>query len=516
VYVAAINDDVPVGQAALISRLSLAVPPSATTSVVGPGARRTIVHDGRTVEKYAYGYMPDDSLTGHLRFALRYEPIDLGVLSAAFGMPDFAREIAAWVRVEPTGAYSRRAWFLYEWLTGKAMELPDAVGVGYVDALDPKKHVTAKGIPSRRHRVTDNILGAPGFAPMVRRTPRLQAFQAEALDAEARSIIDGCDPVTLARAVNYLYTKETASSFAIEREVASATRAERFVAALRAARSFEPTDLKSLVALQNIIVDPRYTAHGFRDFQNFIGETIGGYREIVHFICPRPQDVGPLMADWAQMTRRIKGTADPVVSAALASFAFVFIHPFEDGNGRIHRFLIHHVLSATGFTPPDALFPVSAAIVRDQRSYDVALETFSRSIMPFIEWSWTPKKEILVENDTAALYRYFDATSLAEFLYAKVAETIRKDLREELDFMSLYDGALAAARDIIDMPDRRASLLVRLCLQNGGCLSKAKRGLFPEITDAEIVAIQDAIVAMMSEQVGGTKTAEDKSKLYGR
>jgi len=46
---------------------------------------------------------------------------------------------------------------------------------------------------------------------------------------------------------------------------------------------------------------------------------------------------------------------------------FVLIHPFEDGNGRIHRFLIHHVLARRGFTPQGLLFPVSAVMLHDRR-----------------------------------------------------------------------------------------------------------------------------------------------------
>jgi Fic/DOC family len=502
------HKNVPVGQAALIVKLGLRVPTPSVTSTVGPGTRKTVVEDGRTVEKYTLSYMPEDGLIGHLRFALKYEPVDLGVLSAAFKTANAARDIKAWVKTEPTGAYARRAWFLYEWLTGKLLELPDAGTVAYADALDTKFHVTAKGIPSRRHKVTDNIPGCPSFAPMVRRTPRLEAFRAEALDAEARAIVAGCDPEILTRAVNYLYTKETKSSFAIEHEVATGQRAERFVAALRSAKSFEQTDPQSLVALQNVIVDPRYAAHAFRDFQNFIGETVGGYREVVHFICPRPEDVEPLMSAWAQMAKRLQGATDPVATAALVAFGFVFIHPFEDGNGRIHRFLVHQVLSAEGFTPADLLFPISAAIVRDRRSYDVALEAFSKSILPFIDWHWTATKKIEVENDTANLYRYFDATPLVEFLYAKVAETIRKDLKEELDFVAIYDGALTAVRDIIDMPDRRASLFVRLCLQNGGRLSKAKRAEFKELTDTELASLQFAIQDVMAESTIGTRPDE--------
>ncbi len=484
------------------------MPRPAVTSTVGPGIRRTVIDYGRTSEHYTSAYRPEDSLAGHLRFALRYEPTDLAVLAATFATQDAARAIEAWVKSEPTGTYARRAWFLYEWLTGQTLDIPDAGTGNYVDALDPALHITAKGIQSRRHRVRDNILGRPGFAPMVRRTPRLTAFQGENLAAEAHATIANTDPTILARAVSYLYTKETKSSFEIEHEKATGQRAERFVAALRAAGSFDPTEPRSLVELQNVIVDRRYAAKGFRDFQNFVGETAGDYREIVHFICPRPDDVSPLMSAWADMVRRLEnGATDPVVAAALIAFGFVFIHPFEDGNGRIHRFLIHQVLSQEGFTPDDVPFPVSAAIVRDLKSYDAVLGTFSSSIQPFIDWHFTADQKMIVDNETDRLYRYFDATAFAEYLYGKLAETIRKDLKEELDFVAVYDAALSGVRDIIDMPDRRASLLVRLCLQNGGRLAKGKRDLFTEITDDELAALQQSIQAAMARL--GSATPQD-------
>jgi hypothetical protein len=64
---------------------------------------------------------------------------------------------------------------------------------------------------------------------------------------------------------------------------------DRFVAALKAAPGFK-ANKESLVRMQGDIVDPRYAAKDWRDFQNFVGETVRGYREEVHFIGPRPQD----------------------------------------------------------------------------------------------------------------------------------------------------------------------------------------------------------------------------------
>ena len=129
---------------------------------------------------------------------------------------------------------------------------------------------------------------------------------------------------------------------------------------------------------------------------------------------------------------RLEGSEiDPVLAAALIAFAFVFIHPFGDGNGRIHRYLIHHTLDRTGFTPPGILFPVSASIARSQGAYDAALERFSRAIAPYLDWAWQAGGSeegpaITVRNRTGHLYRYFDATPQVEYLYGCVIDTVRR------------------------------------------------------------------------------------------
>lgn len=489
----------PVGYEWLRRQLSLAVPAPVVESYVVQGARRTAVHDDRTLEFYPRQYAIESTVTAHLRFALRYEPVDIGILVATYKAMDL-HELESWVRAEPTGAYSRRAWFLYELLTGKTLDLEDAKTGNYVEALDPERHIVADRRNSARHRVIDNLLGGPALCPMVRRTPRLTERMGIHIDQEARELIESYDPVVLTRAVNYLYTKETRSSFAIEGETPSATRAERFVAALKAASAFIPSK-QSLIRLQGEIVDPRYAAEDWRTFQNFVGETVGGYREEVHFICPRPQDVPQLMDGWISMTERLVNSGvDPVIAAAVSSFAFVFIHPFVDGNGRIHRFLMHHILAKRDYSPDGVIFPVSAAILRDRRSYDRVLEAFSKPLSDFISWHWTQEQEIVVTNDTSDLYRYFDATSFAEYFYDRVADTVHRDLKEELGFVAVFDRAFNAVREIVDMPDRRASLFVRLCMQNGGRIAVGKRTQFPELTDSEVEQLQTQVQEAMAAE----------------
>ncbi len=121
------------------------------------------------------------------------------------------------------------------------------------------------------------------------------------------------------------------------------------------------------------------------------------------------------------------------------------------------------------------------------------LEKFSKPLLSLIDWRLNDKQEMTVKGETSDLYRYFDATAQTEYLYDRVEETIRKDLAEELDFIGLYDRAYKAAREVVDMPNKRLSLFVRLVMQNNGQLAKARRKVFSELSDEEIKSMEIAI-----------------------
>jgi hypothetical protein len=494
------------GYSALMQELKLAVPEPCVESRIKGAVRRSEVHADRAIETYPKKQGHAGDLRAHLLFALKYEPTDLRILVAAFKQLG-PEPIRKWVLDEPTGAYARKAWFLYEAFLGQQLDLPNAKKGAYTDVLDAKRHIVGARKTSSRHRVWNNLLGVPGFCPTVRRTQKLVGRMNQALDKEVASLTKAVDPDILRRAISYLYTKETKSTFEIENEHPSPQRQERFVVALLDAGKFDLSDKAALIGLQNKIVDPRYAAKDWRDFQNYVGETAGNFREIVHLICPKPEDVPTLMQALSECSRRTLSDAiDPVVAAAVTSFGFVFIHPFEDGNGRIHRFLIHSVLAKTDFNPEGMIFPISVAIVRNMGAYDVALERFSKSLLALIDWRLNDKQELIIQGDTADHYRYFDATPQAEYLYDRVDETIHKDLVEELDFLGLYDRAYKAARDIVDMPNKKLSLFVRLCMQNNGWLAKSRRKTFAELTDKEIKVMEHAIRSARRAQEQGKRT----------
>ena len=483
---------VPAGLAWLIQHFGLKLPDPAVRSEIVAGARRTVIQNGRVLEQYPKTYAPS-GIFGNLRFALRYEPLDMRAWNALLHALD-RNALQAWVREDPTGRYARRAWYLFESLTGSTLDVPEVPPTGYVDLADSRLQITGPVVKIRRQRVNLNLIGDTRYCVLIRRTEQLQRAIGEGLGEQARRVVESCDPSLLARAVHYLFTRETKSSFAIEGEAPSSARAERFVIALTNAAEFETGQPDAFVRLQNTIVDRRYAESGWRATQNYVGQTRSDYSEHVHFVCPKPEDVPDLMSGWMRMTAQMQGNeVDAVCAAAAVAFGFVFIHPFDDGNGRIHRFLVHHILARRGFTPHNLVFPVSTVMLRDRRSYDQALEKFSSPLMPFIDWTVDPDGRMTVKNPTVDLYRFWDATWVAEYLYAVIAETIRRDLAEEIRFLSTFDAAVARTMDIVDMPDRRASLLVRLILQNQGTLSKNKRPDFVELSDAELASIEAAV-----------------------
>ena len=140
-----------------------------------------------------------------------------------------------------------------------------------------------------------------------------------------------------------------------------------------------------LIEIQKEIIDPRFLLNDYRDFQNYIGEEPALGEMIVHFIPPKPEDITDLMDGLlACSSNMFSSNISAVIIATVLSFGFVFLHPFWDGNGRLHRFLIHYTLHKCGFSPKGIVFPVSAVILRELTQYDNTLEYFSKPLLELI------------------------------------------------------------------------------------------------------------------------------------
>ncbi len=329
---------------------------------------------------------------------------------------------------------------------------------------------------------------------MIRRTEKLKKLDSIDLRTRCEEVVTMYSPTLLRRALNYFYNKETKSSYAIENIKPNTSRTEKFIALLSLAEKEDFCSKEKLIELQNYIVDPRFRDTDYRINQNYIGQTIHFEREMIHYICPKPSDLLSLMSGFIDSHKRMKtGNISPVIHAAIISYGFVFLHPFEDGNGRIHRFLIHNMLSILNSIPSGLMFPVSAVMLKNPIEYDASLEAFSRPLLQLIDYKLNEMGQMTVENETACWYQYIDLTPQAEALYEFINTTIEEELVEELRYLDSYDKIKKAIQDIIDMPDHLIDLFIHLCAQNNGRLSHRKRiSHFSFLTDQELAAMEKA------------------------
>jgi Fic family protein len=335
---------------------------------------------------------------------------------------------------------------------------------------------------------------------MVFRTDRLRELMDLDLRHRAQAVIEDVPGDVLARCAAFLLLKDSRASYAIEGEGSSGDRIQRWARALGEAGS-RPLDLEELFRLQEIVIgDFRFVKKGLRTEGGFVGEHDRHTGQpIPEHVSARPQDLPELIQGLITFERGPGQELDPIVSAAALAFGLIYIHPFEDGNGRIHRYLVHHVLTERGFNPPGVVFPVSAVLLERIDEYRRVLQDYSARLLPVVQWEPTELGNVRVQNDTTDFYRFFDATPHAEFLYDCVRQTIEKELPEETTFLRLYDEFRSRVETMLDMPESTLNLLFRFLRQNQGRLSqRARTREFKDLTEEEVRRIE----AIYSELFG--------------
>lgn len=258
------------GWAALTHTLAISAPvrwPSCVSEQYVGGSRREegawVIFDKR--------YWPGETFADHLTFAIRHVYMDLLILKRVFEAVPQA-EVEAFVRAEPAATPVRRAWYLYETLTGRTLDADDAARGVAVDVLDPRLYFTGKLRPSRRHRVKDNLLGVGRFCPIIRRTACLTEFIELDLAARARENVGRTGAHLVARAASFLLLADSRASFEIEGERPPRNRLERWGrAVLQAGRN--PLTLDEIIRLQRVLLeDTRFVRPGLRPDGVFLGD----------------------------------------------------------------------------------------------------------------------------------------------------------------------------------------------------------------------------------------------------
>jgi hypothetical protein len=464
-------------------------------SYLGTRSKVEILQDGSIIETYqkAQYTLKTENPLSHFEFALKYDNGQISFYQAVLKcIPK--TDIIEYIESAPSSKYSRKIGFWYEFLTGEHLPIEDRPNINYVDLLDSKRYFTGAIVKNRRWRINNNLLGDVGFCPTIKKTEIISKALEHDFSETLRELTKNYSPEILTRANNYLYKKETRSSYQIEKEEPTPERIEKFVGLLSNAGKKDIKNIlseQSLVILQNQIVDTRFAATSFRDFQNYIGQTTWNYDEIIHYVCPPPEFLSDLMRDLLNSAIKMEGV-NPIVRAAAIAFGFVFIHPFEDGNGRIHRFLIHDFLSRDNFLPTGMIIPVSAHMINNLKLYNDALEAYSKPIMQIIKYTKDKKQKLIVLNpsEVEGYYRFPDLTAQTEYLCTVIKTAISQDLPNELNFLQNYDEVKELMMQKVDMPDKLIDLFIRFTHQNSGIFPKRRRNTFLMLKDDEIEALQ--------------------------
>ncbi|OBX23330.1 MULTISPECIES: Fic family protein [Bizionia] len=469
----------------LIQEKNIAVPMPSKLAIVTDKHQR---YNTDRWQVFTKRHKPNKDIISHIVFAIKYEGIDLYILKQLF-LNLGEGTIKEYILSEPTGQYARRIWFLYEWLLGKELDILDLKTGTYVEVVNEKLQYPGPTINSTRHRVKNNLPGTRDFCPMIHRTDKIETFQEKDFSNRMAFDLKGKDKDLIRRTAAFLLLKDSKASFAIEGEKPENQRARNWGKAIGQAGKKE-VSLQELERLQNIVIGKnKLKQMGLRTQEGFIGEhDRETFAPIPDHISAKVQDLPVLMNGLIETNKILNQSQyDPVLMATVMAFGFVFIHPFSDGNGRLHRYLMHHILIRKNYTTRDMIFPISAAILNNISKYQEVLEAFSEPRLELIDWTPTEDHNVKILNETIDLYRYADLTLQAEFLYACVEETIEEIIPNEIKFLEQHDEMAEYINAMATLPNTDTDLLIKFLIQNNGKLSQAKKDKFFEELSDEIL-----------------------------
>jgi len=443
----------------------------------------------------------------HMIAAIKHQGIRLHFFAAIFECIDVV-EFTQFIAAAPNSRYNRVLWHLYEWLTDTRLDLPDLKQGNYVALFEDDYYFTlAEGWRDRRTRVRNNAIGTREYCPTVRKTPKIRALADtdvyQTAYAKIQALGSGTSADVLGRSINYLYTKETRSSNEIEREAPDKRKMQRFLNAIKNAGLFELSKEK-LIDLQNQIVAETAKADDYRNHEIYVGSTIQRFGEMdedVHYIGAPAKDVPSMMNGLLTLHDQLMldGKVPTLIHAALISFGEVYIHPFNDGNGRIHRYLIHDVMRQR---EPNHQFiiPVSASILKNPKRYDKVLESLSTPLMAMLDYHFDDDKRVVINNDINYMYRYPDFTEHVVFIYEMMNMAVSDELISEILLLMAFDQIKRAINAEADVPNHRLDTLVSILIRRAGRISKAKRPMFLEfLGERELDRIQSLTEFVLKE-----------------
>jgi hypothetical protein len=409
----------------------------------------------------------------HLLFALKHEGVELQ--QALLALKKIERsQLERVISVAPNSEYVRRAAYLWEMANPHAPVLNSLVSptVPYQPLFDPRDHITRantrRDSNTTKWRIDFNGLGTRAYCPTVRRHDKLVSLLEYNIVEKAKAFTASLNQQSLDRILSWAYLSETRGSDHLEREPTSHDKARRFAQLLASAAEPKTMSEEYLAEIQRAaLTNPMLHEYGYRAGQNWLSSGATGASGIT-YVPPPPLLCMQLMNEIEAIANRADEQANPLVMAALVSFATVLAHPFMDGNGRVHRFIFHAQACWRSGMERGLILPISSAIGRHEAQYLQALESFSKPSRQF--WD-VMRPEIDIAycefKGDEIIYRYWDATECVTFGLEMAQTALDVDLLAEAQYLERHDLAAKALGKELDFAAPDLNLIVREVLTKG-------------------------------------------------
>jgi len=432
----------------------------------------------------------------HLKFAFENEGINLEIISNLYSQETFdVNMIVNAIRNDPQDPTVRRLWFLYEYFTSNILDVEDISGtVLPIELLDSRFYYTSTNKETKRQGVYDNLLGNKHFCPMIRRTTTPDELDGP-IDGLVQLVTRDKEESLLARVALYLFTEDTKASFSIERALVKKDKIKTFYKILLEYQGNLFTK-EGLCELCSKFHDDETVT----DYRN--GEVViaSEWTDFIGHIGARQKDVEILMEGLlASYNSLINEVYDPIVLMTTICFGFVNIHPFNDGNGRSHRFLMQYILK--NYLSTNIIVPISVHIYKNETEYRNLLRSYSKKVMNLISYD---RKGFAVDikSNTYGYYAYFDATDFFNYLKNVVESSIILDMKKELEFMEKFDLAVNNLGDELRNIDANIIKdIISLCLNNIGCFPSSKMNNFPTISKDQLKILERVAKELYQEKI---------------
>ena len=200
-----------------------------------------------------------------------------------------------------------------------------------------------------------------------------------------------------------------------------------------------------------------------------------------------------------------------MVKAAVGGFGFVYLHPFMDGNGRLHRFLIHYALARTQGRNSGVVVPVSAVMLKHIPDYLAVLYGFSKPVTRLWDYLRGDTAPLVTRAANGRSYRYINFDREVRFLHAMVREAVQEEIPRELAWLTGYDTALQQISAAFDLPNKDISTLIRMIRSDLGELSENRRKQFAHIPKDVLDSIELIVRGAFGLEDAGNNISIDQS-----